>query len=187
MTDRLATALDVCGYMSPIEMGWLHARARALNPGARWVEIGSWQGRSATAVAAALPERSELILVDNFSGPTTREMPNRDACRARLEAAMSRMREINSTLTVWLLEGDSAELHREIDDRSVDVIFIDGDHALDAVVADLRGWTPKIRDGGLLCGHDYGNQCGVEPAVEKLCPGFSVVPETTIWFLEVMR
>ncbi len=39
---------------------------------------------------------------------------------------------------------------------SLDFAFIDGNHLYEAVCADLFAWWPKIRNGGLLTGHDYG-------------------------------
>jgi hypothetical protein len=36
-----------------------------------------------------------------------------------------------------------------------DLVFIDGDHTYHVVLADLRGWWPRVRPGGTLCGDDY--------------------------------
>ena len=41
--------------------------------------------------------------------------------------------------------------------RSVHGIFIDGDHSYEAVRADLAAWEPKLVPGGILAGHDFGN------------------------------
>jgi len=40
-------------------------------------------------------------------------------------------------------------------DGYFDLVFIDGDHSYDAVIADIKAWIPKVRNGGILCGHDY--------------------------------
>lgn len=44
-----------------------------------------------------------------------------------------------------------------IDDGTLDFVFIDGDHSYVSVTKDICAWLPKLKDGGLLCGHDYGN------------------------------
>lgn len=41
-------------------------------------------------------------------------------------------------------------------DGSLDFAFIDADHGYQSVRADVAAWWPKVRAGGLLCGHDYG-------------------------------
>ena len=38
----------------------------------------------------------------------------------------------------------------------LDFVFIDADHSTDAVIADIEAWKPKIKKGGVLCGHDAG-------------------------------
>lgn len=43
--------------------------------------------------------------------------------------------------------------------ETIDFLFIDGDHRFEAVYRDLSNWVPKVRSGGLVCGHDWsGNR-----------------------------
>lgn len=42
-------------------------------------------------------------------------------------------------------------------DRHFDWVFVDAMHTYEAVLADLRAWAPKVKDGGFLMGHDYAN------------------------------
>ena len=49
----------------------------------------------------------------------------------------------------------SIESAKEVEDGSLDAIFIDGDHSYKAVKEDLDAWWPKLRIGGTLCGDDY--------------------------------
>lgn len=50
----------------------------------------------------------------------------------------------------------------------LDFVFLDADHSADAVAADIKAWYPKIRHGGLLCGHDYDEkEPGVRTAVDE--------------------
>lgn len=52
---------------------------------------------------------------------------------------------------------DSRQASGYVDDGTLDFVFIDGDHSHRAVIADIRAWAPKLKAGGLLCGHDYAN------------------------------
>jgi len=48
----------------------------------------------------------------------------------------------------------------------VSLVYIDGCHRYQAVVDDIRNYLPKIRKGGYIGGHDYGNK-GEEIQVQK--------------------
>jgi hypothetical protein len=54
---------------------------------------------------------------------------------------------------------------------TADMVFIDADHAYDAVKRDILAWRPVLAPGGILSGHDYhrGWQ-GVIQAVSELVP-----------------
>ena len=42
-------------------------------------------------------------------------------------------------------------------DEFFDWVFLDADHKYEAVKEDLVTWFPKIKKGGIFCGHDYLN------------------------------
>jgi hypothetical protein len=49
----------------------------------------------------------------------------------------------------------SLEAARDIPDGSLDFVFIDANHQLLPVLQDIYAWTPKVRVGGIISGHDY--------------------------------
>jgi predicted O-methyltransferase YrrM len=57
--------------------------------------------------------------------------------------------------------------------NELDMVFIDAEHSYEACKADIIAWWPKVRTGGILCGHDYvTNQpgYGVIQAVDEIFP-----------------
>jgi len=64
-----------------------------------------------------------------------------------------------------LLALPSVEAAARLPDHSVDGVFIDGDHSYKQVVRDIAAWEPKVRPGGILSGHDFGNHPDVARAV----------------------
>lgn len=79
-----------------------------------------------------------------------------------------------------LLKGESTAIAQTIPDASLDFAFIDADHREFAVRADILAWLPKVKPGGMLCGHDYQDKFpGVKAAVEALCPGFRLHSDST--------
>lgn len=50
----------------------------------------------------------------------------------------------------------------------VDFVYIDANHLYDAVKTDITIWRQKVKQGGMLGGHDYGNRhIGVKKAVDE--------------------
>lgn len=60
------------------------------------------------------------------------------------------------------LKMTSAEAAHEI--GTVDAVYIDGSHRYEAVMDDLNLWVPKVRNGGVVAGHDW-NKSTVASAV----------------------
>lgn len=65
----------------------------------------------------------------------------------------------------WPIVRKSEDAVVFIGDGSCDLVFIDGDHSYEAVKSDIRNYLPKVRDGGILAGHDFGQFGGVTQAV----------------------
>lgn len=62
----------------------------------------------------------------------------------------------------------SATAARSLQDKSVDLVFLDADHSYQGVKDDWFEWLPKIQSGGWIGGHDYGdNRFGVKKAVDE--------------------
>jgi hypothetical protein len=67
----------------------------------------------------------------------------------------------------------SVSASAKFDDSSLDAVYIDGNHAYEAVMDDLNAWYPKVKKGGILGGHDYwqgtsdGAWCQVKQAVKE--------------------
>lgn len=49
---------------------------------------------------------------------------------------------------------DTIKAADEIDDNSLDFVFIDADHSYRSVLADIKAWMPKVRNSGYITGHD---------------------------------
>ena len=48
----------------------------------------------------------------------------------------------------------TTEAAKLVEDDSLDFIFIDADHSEAGVRGDIDSWTPKVRSGGMIIGHD---------------------------------
>jgi len=77
-------------------------------------------------------------------------------------------RELESGQAV-LSRAFSHEAAEAIEDGSLDMVYVDGDHSYDGVMRDLEAFASKLRPGGVIMGHDYTwharVEFGVVPAV----------------------
>jgi hypothetical protein len=55
------------------------------------------------------------------------------------------------------VRASSTEAANLYEDGSLDFVFIDAAHDYDNVKADIAAWFPKVKEGGLIGGHDWGH------------------------------
>lgn len=144
------------------------------------VEVGVSQGRTSAALLKEFPSL-HLWMVDSWTvhGPDTAYRKSIDI-HARLTAEQQE-RHYAEAIAATTFAADRRTILREpsvvaasrAEDRAFDVIFVDAEHTLFGVLADLEAWHPKLRPGGLLCGHDWDHPknarglWGVNLAVEQ--------------------
>jgi hypothetical protein len=58
---------------------------------------------------------------------------------------------------IEVIEGSFDSVVDDIHDHSVDIIHLDGDHRLQAVVNDIEKWIPKLKKNGVFLMHDVWN------------------------------
>ena len=81
---------------------------------------------------------------------------------------------------VTVLQGLSWEMADKVEDGSLDFVFIDADHEYESVVKDIKAWTPKLKPGGMLSGHDTHFE-EVLKAIKELVPTFKATGVDHVW------
>ena len=79
------------------------------------------------------------------------------------------------------IQGNSSLVAKQI--PNVDLVFIDADHGYIGCSADIREYTPKVKAGGILSGHDI-DYPGVNSAVNQYVKSFDVGPNN-VWFTKI--
>lgn len=80
-----------------------------------------------------------------------------------------------------ILRGFSGLVAEAFAPGELDFVYIDANHTLPQVIADLAAWVPKVRSGGIIAGHDYGRGSvgHVREAVEAWTAAYRIRP----WFV----
>lgn len=69
-----------------------------------------------------------------------------------------------------ILKGFSHNMAEQIQDNSVGMVHLDGDHSYEGVMRDLVSFYPKLVSGGIMSGHDFEmTHYGVKDAVLHFC------------------
>jgi len=133
-------------------------------------EIGVSKGLHSKQLCQTI-EGLKLFLIDPWAGYDTPQITDERA-NARLEACVKRLAQYN----VEYVRKTSMEAVRSFEDNSLDFVYIDGLHTFDAVMSDLIFWSPKVRSGGIVAGHDYLEfpNGGVIPAVRSYVMGHGI-------------
>jgi MMP 1-O-methyltransferase len=174
---RVARHFKVDDMGSFPERGFLFQLASDLPAGARVVEVGSWMGASTCFLAAGMKgDGAKLRAVDNFAGLSTcgedAAWYNRHFRRLGRNSTLELFRANTATLgfadRVEPVVSDSLAAAASLASLrgSIDLVFIDGDHAYEACRADIGAWTPFVRPGGVIAFHDFGSRAsGVTQAI----------------------
>ena len=117
-------------------------------------EVGVEQGEFAEAILKGLP-KAQLFCVDAWRAyPQYREHVTQEKLDAFLASTTERLAFAGDR--VHIIRDWSTGAASQFKDGALDFVYIDANHTLPQVVADLTAWTPKVRQGGLIAGHDYG-------------------------------
>ena len=163
-----------------MEVPELEYLAHVASQSTRILEIGSWKGRSAIAMADNTD--GLVYCVDTWSGHL--EASDHFSAECFRDFLRNTKDHVN-ILPVPLESCHAASIFGRFKFQ-FDMIFVDGRHDLVGVECDLAAWTPLLAEGGILCGHDYGRPDwpDVKTAVDRLVSKYRVVPNTTIWTTE---
>lgn len=170
----------VPGWLDPGEALLLSRLAAEKRPG-RVVEIGSYQGRSAIALAKGLQEIAPLLAIDTFRGSPEHwpggeyfdpQTMDAEGAIDTLPLFRKHIRQfgVEHRVEVWRDDSLSAA-GRMID--PVSLLFIDADHAYPSVRRDLGAWLPHLVARGIVVLHDVGDWEGpTRAAADLLSCGF---------------
>jgi len=116
-------------------------------------DVGCWTGKSTVSFALACP-KAEIIAIDWFKGSDGTKLAMAAEGASVKEVLQSNLRYFDVVNRVKIVELTSLQASTLFTDNYFDIVFIDADHRYLKVQADLNAWWPKVKSGGIFCGHD---------------------------------
>ena len=137
-------------------------------------EVGVFTGYFSELLCKAIPGL-DLTCCDIWgSGKYKRA---EDECLARL-----------APYNVKILKKYSVDAAKEVEDESLDFVYIDGAHDYENVKADIEAWAPKVRVGGIIAGDDFydfpSGKGGVMKAATEYASHYHFDLKLTDWDIE---
>ena len=92
-----------------------------------------------------------------------------------------------------MIVAESAVAASQVADGILDFAFIDDDHSTAGCLRSIKAWLPKVKSGGWIGGHDYGDweelphfHSGVKAAVDEFFAGRKIELDIGhTWFVRV--
>ena len=132
--------------------------------GSHFVEVGSYRGSSLAHLIVEIINSGKEIKVTSVDlfGLNWRQCntyPRLYSDFLKYTVSISKHFDV--------LRMESAEAAATFPDESLDFVYIDTTHLYKECFADVDGYIPKMKPGGVIAGHDY-SWGGVEQAVREL-------------------
>lgn len=116
------------------------------------VEIGVAWGDNALAMMEEL-DIKKLYLIDAYKYVKHNEANPYGKAEEQERSAKKKLKPYEDRI-VWIHDISSSAVDK-IKDNELDFVYIDGCHRYEVVVKDIQLYHQKVKDGGLVSGHDY--------------------------------
>lgn len=135
-------------------------------------EVGVHQGRTFKYVLDNCPGMTKHIAIDKWEGKD-----------GLYEQWLEELKEsLKDDPRAEFIRGFSQDVSDQVEDNSLDFVFIDGDHSFEGCARDIRHYAPKVKKGGWITGHDI-NLVEVKNAVSLYFNNTWKTAYDNIWYL----
>ena len=175
-------------------------------------EVGSWKGMSTSVIAKTVkPFNGRVFAIDHWQGSEGVPEHKQAETNDMLSTFRHNMGVLGISDIIYPMVMNSETAASIFQDNSLDMVFIDADHRYSQVKSDIERWLPKLKKGGIICGHDCEekytklgeytktiNEHLEEDALVGMChPGvvkalydifqddYNIVPDSSIWWKRV--
>lgn len=137
-----------------------------------FVELGCFKGQGTSVLAGECLRRgvtATIHTIDTFEGSPDQPII---VSAARFENLFDRAtKNLEYYKNVKIIKSDSIEAATMYENESLEGVFLDSNHTYEHVSKEIAAWSPKVKPGGIISGHDFYNEWpGVIQAVTEAFP-----------------
>jgi len=171
---RLLETRKNTGDVNLAELAVLASAAAATRVGDQIIEIGTFDGRTTLNLAVNAPSQYRVFTLD-LPPDVAPRFDLAPGERAYVEKPRSGRRFLeappewaHAARRITQLMGDSAAFDWSPHDGRAGLVFVDGSHAYDYVIADTETAFRLVAKKGMVIWHDYGVWEGVTRALDEI-------------------
>ena len=135
------------------------------------VELGVFRGEFASELHTRLQPKA-LKLVDIWKGEfgSGDKDGNNHTVVKNMESVYREIADKYQNIPeVEVIRDTTISFLLACEDNSLDMVYVDADHSFQSVLTDLQLSLFKIKNGGILAGHDYIKNTQIAAAVDHFC------------------
>lgn len=137
-----------------------HIDINSINSNIKIADIGCYTGLASilfSFIVSKCGKESKVYSIDWFKGSDNSNLQDISKDFGPIQnifIGLKNQHQFPFTSNIELIEDTSENAVKRFDNEYFDVVFVDADHRYKYFKRDVEIWLPKLKKGGLLCGHD---------------------------------
>ena len=137
-----------------------HLKTHFSNNSINVVEIGARYGESSKVILENLNVDKYIIIdqytsYEEYSGDGFNKIMSDDNDDKIFNETKNKLESLHNNMVFYRTFSTDVNTINAIENNSIDLIFIDGNHTYKYVLEDLENYYPKLNKNGIICGDDF--------------------------------
>jgi hypothetical protein len=159
--------------------------------GCNWVEVGVFQGKGIIggALEAMYCKKDiKFYAVDTWDGSDEQEhktfIEKVGGADNFYQQFIQNIERYGVDHLICPIRKKSVDAAKDFADNSLDIVYLDASHDFHSVKNDINAWFPKVKQGGILAGHDIAFFDVKQAVLETLAEYHDEINDSWIFYVQ---